>query len=103
MSEAEAKRFMDAIQADSQLRNKLEAMGDNPEAVYNEVISNGFDCTPEEIKAELVETASQTLSEDELASFAAGININWTRDKKTSAIIYGTLGGLVAVAAVAAI
>ena len=95
MSEAEAKRFMDAIQADSQLRNKLEAMGDNPEAVYNEVISNGFDCTPEEIKAELVETAGQTLSEDELASFAAGIS------KKTSAIISLSVAGAVAVAAAA--
>jgi len=95
MSESEAKRFMDAIEADSQLRDKLEAMSKNPEAVYAEVVARGFDCTPEEIKAELVETAGQTLSEDELASFAAGIS------KKTSAIISLSVAGAVAVAAAA--
>lgn len=94
MSEQEAKRFIAAVEADAKLKDKLEGMSKNPEAVYKEVISLGFDCTPEEIKAELLENSGQSLSDADLAKVAAGL----TNEQKVG---FGMLGGVAAVAVVA--
>ncbi|MEY4130470.1 MAG: Nif11 domain [Actinomycetota bacterium] len=74
MSEAEAKRFIEAVDADPKLKEKLESMSNSPELVYKEVVTRGFDCTPEEIKIQLLETLRPTLSEEELSEIAAGLS-----------------------------
>ena len=94
MSEQEAKRFIAALEADSKLRDKLEGMSKNSEAVYKEVLSLGFDCTPEEIKAELFETLNQQLSDEELADIVAGLS-------KQQQVGVGIIGGFLAVGIVA--
>ena len=72
MSESEAVRFFETVKTDEKFLSVLDGLKDSPDAVYAEIKKRGFDCTPDEIKAEFMELAGQSLSDDELNEIAAG-------------------------------
>ena len=74
MSASEATRFIEALQADETFSAKLESMSQNPNAVFAEIKSRGFDCTAEEIKAELSGQFDEKISENDLMQIAGGVN-----------------------------
>jgi len=101
MSEAEATRFIEALTTDTQLREKLESLQENPKLVFAEVEKSGFKCSPEEIKFAMLESMRDVLSEKDLNNIAAGVQLN-TSDKIVIGATAGTIGGIAVIATASA-
>jgi len=97
MSESEAVRFFETVKTDEKFLSVLDGLKDSPDAVYAEIKKRGFDCTPDEIKAEFMELAGQSLSDDELNEIAAGHRTSQSKFGIALAVI-----GTVSLAALAA-
>jgi len=97
MSELEAKRFIEATKSDDGLLGRIEATGTDANAVFALVQSEGFDCTPEEIRAAFLEEHGATLTTEQLEAVAGGLS---TSENEYIAIGLGL--GAVAVTAGAA-
>lgn len=100
MSEQEAARFMEAVTRDEDLRTTLESRKEDPTAVIAEIAARGFDCTPEEIRLELLELLNAELSEEELDQVAAGIS---QQAINTIQVVGGVTGGAILVGSIAAV
>jgi len=93
MSAAEADRFIARLNADTEFAARLDVLKDNPEALYNVVVAEGFDATPEEIRSAFMEEMSQYLDEAQLEAIAGGLS---------SEAIGAIAGGAVAATAITA-
>ncbi|MEY4130033.1 MAG: Nif11 domain [Actinomycetota bacterium] len=96
MSEAEAVRFIEAINNDEALRAEFEALADHPEIAVKRVGERGFNCTPEEIRNEFLASIEGSLTAEQLEQIAAGIS------KQTTGAIVGGLWAGVGIVAIAA-
>ena len=76
MSEAEASRFIAATQNDKELSNELEKLKDDPQKLIQAIKSRGYDVTPEEIREAVLENIAPRVSESELQTIAAGLNLS---------------------------
>ena len=74
MSAAEADRFIARLSDDAEFASRLDVLKDNPEALYEVVVAEGFDATPEEIRSAFMEEMSQYLDEAQLAAVAGGLS-----------------------------
>lgn len=74
MSAAEADRFLAHLTADPALAATLDALKEDPEALYALVVAEGFDATPEEIRSAFIEEMSEYLDEEQLAAVAGGLS-----------------------------
>ena len=74
MSELEAKRFIEATKSDAGLLGRIEEVGTDAQAVYALVQSEGFDCTPEEIRVAFMEEHGATLTTEQLEAVAGGLS-----------------------------
>ena len=106
MSEAEASRFIEATINDPELSKELSNLAKDSGKVIAEVRSRGFDATPDEIRDAFLEKSSGSISEEDLASIAAG-ELNPDQQKKFYTITGATAGaiigaGLVVIAGAAA-
>ncbi len=95
MSEAEASRFIAATQSDKELSNELEKLKDDPQKLIQAIKSRGYDVTPEEIREAVLENIAPRVSESELQTIAAGLNLS-NKEK----VMLGAGGAAAAVAAV---
>lgn len=91
MSAQEADRFIARLNSDPALAQQLDALKDNPDGLYEVVRAEGFDATPEEIKAAFLEEMSQYLDEEQLAAVAGGLS---------GEAIGGIVGGTIAAGAI---
>jgi predicted ribosomally synthesized peptide with nif11-like leader len=55
MSMTEAMGFLERLESDESFAHELEAVKENPNAVYEKVKDAGFDARPEEIREAFVE------------------------------------------------
>ena len=74
MSNQDAERFMARVNSDDAFANRLAALGDDANAVFELVMAEGFDCTPEEIKEAFLETYGSQLTAEQLEAVAGGIS-----------------------------
>lgn len=91
MSTQEADRFIARIDADPAFLAHIESLGSDSNAVFEYVRSEGFDCTPDEIKDAFFETYGSQLSAEQLEAIAGGLSDN-------QAIAIGVGGGVGAIA-----
>lgn len=73
MSTTEAERFVGALADSPELVARIKTVCDNPESVYSLVLSEGFDCTAEEIKEAYLDSHGARLSEEQLEAIAGGL------------------------------
>ena len=97
MSTTDAVGFLERVESDEPFALELEALKDNPNALYDKVKAAGFDAQPEEIRDAFVERYGAELTPDQLDQVAAGMD-----DATTMGIAAGTMGG-VTLAAMAAV
>lgn len=74
MSIAEADRFISDLKADPHRFDDLEAMKNDPQAVYARVRDLGYDATVEEIGDAFMEYLAEEIGEEELSKIAGGIS-----------------------------
>ena len=91
MSVSEADRFIARIESDEVFVEKIAQLENNPDAVYEYVRAEGFDCTPEEIKEAFLEHYASQLTAEQLDAVAGGLDTS-------TALGIGLGGGLGAVA-----
>lgn len=72
MSIAEARRFIDTVCIDEELAKSLERYKHSPSLLHADIRRRGFNCTPEEIKDEILERLSGHLTADQLVMVSAG-------------------------------
>lgn len=73
MSMTEAERFVSCLAHSPELVARIETLSDDPQAVFSLVSSEGFDCTPDEIKAAYLDAHGAHLSEEQLTAIAGGL------------------------------
>lgn len=91
MTTQEADRFIERTASDQEFLASIEALGNDSDAVFALVKSEGFDCTPEEIKEAFLETYASQLTAEQLEAVAGGLSTN-------QAIGIGAGGGAAAIA-----
>jgi predicted ribosomally synthesized peptide with nif11-like leader len=91
MSTKEADRFIECTSNDKEFQAKIEKIGNDSNAVYELIKSEGFDCTPDEIKDAFLTAYSSELTPEQLKTVTAGLS-----DKQGLAIGIG--GGVAAIA-----
>ena len=72
MSQGEAVRFIDAVEADEVFAQQLEALKESPEQVLALVRAGGFVVEPDEVRDALLERYGSELNEEQLAAIAGG-------------------------------
>ena len=93
MTMQQAEAFVARVQEDPEFAERLSALRGDPAAAQALVVAEGFDATPEEIRAAFVEALGAELSEEQLAAIAGGAN---------DELLYGLLGANMAVLTVGA-
>lgn len=89
MSAKEADRFIARLSDDQAFADRLQGLKGDPTALYEAVVAEGFDATPEEIRAAFVESLSEHLDEQQLAAIAGGLS-----DEAIGGIVGGTVGAV---------
>jgi len=102
MSAAEATRFVQHVESDEALAERLTALSNDPADVHALVLAEGFDCTPDEIKDAFLEAHGDKLTAEQLEAIAGGINVAGTEVHPGSAAMIGMVAVGVGVAASAA-
>jgi predicted ribosomally synthesized peptide with nif11-like leader len=74
MSTKEADRFIERTASDQEFLASIEALGNDADAVFALVQSEGFDCTPEEIKEAFLEAYASQLTAEQLEAVAGGLS-----------------------------
>jgi predicted ribosomally synthesized peptide with nif11-like leader len=74
MSTKEADRFIERTASDQEFLASIEALGNDSDAVFALVQSEGFDCTPEEIKEAFLEAYASQLTAEQLEAVAGGLS-----------------------------
>jgi predicted ribosomally synthesized peptide with nif11-like leader len=74
MSTAAAEKFMARIEADEAFVGRIAALDGDANAVFELVKSEGYDCTPEEIKEVFLETYGSQLTAEQLDAVAGGLS-----------------------------
>jgi predicted ribosomally synthesized peptide with nif11-like leader len=74
MSTQEADRFIERTATDQEFLASIEALGNDADGVFALVQSEGFDCTPDEIKEAFLETYASQLSAEQLEAVAGGLS-----------------------------
>jgi predicted ribosomally synthesized peptide with nif11-like leader len=97
MSTTDAVGFLERVESDEPFARKLEALKDNPNALFEEVKAAGFDAQPEEIREAFLERYGAELTPEQLDQVAAGM------DSATQGAIAGGIMGGVTLAAMAAV
>ena len=95
MTMQQAEAFVARVQEDPEFAERLSALRGDPAAAQALVVAEGFDATPEEIRAAFVEALGAELSEEQLAAIAGGASGD-------DALFYGLLGANMAVLTVGA-
>jgi predicted ribosomally synthesized peptide with nif11-like leader len=72
VSKAAAEAFLDRTENDDEFREELEALKDDPEAVYEHVRAAGFDVEPNEVMEAFTERYGVELTPEQLEAVAAG-------------------------------
>ena len=94
MSKTDAVAFLERVESDEPLARELEALKDNPNAVYEKVKAAGFDARPEEIREAVAERYGAELTPEQLDQIAAGLDT-----EQITAITVGGLAGVVGIGA----
>jgi len=87
MSTKEADRFIERTASDQEFLASIEALGNDADAVFALVQSEGFDCTPEEIKEAFLEAYASQLTAEQLEAVAGGLSTSewsWHRPWRRS-------------------
>jgi predicted ribosomally synthesized peptide with nif11-like leader len=74
MSMTDAVGFLDRVESDESFARELEALKENPNAVYEKVKAAGFDAQPEEIREAFLERYGSELTPEQLDQIAAGMD-----------------------------
>lgn len=74
MSDTAARDFITRVERDEQFAADLDAIKADPEAVLAQVRAEGFDVTPAEIRAAVLDRYGAELSPEQLAAVAAGMS-----------------------------
>ena len=74
MSIQQAEAFMARVQEDPAFADRLYALHEDPTAVQELIVAEGFDVTPEEVREAFLEAFGSELSEEQLASIAGGMS-----------------------------
>lgn len=98
MSTQEADRFIERTTTDKAFQAKIEKLGNDSNAVYEFVKSEGFDCTPDEIKDAFMSSYASELSAEQLEAVSAGI----TQSQGLGIGIGGGVGAIVVGGGIAA-
>jgi predicted ribosomally synthesized peptide with nif11-like leader len=76
MSMMDAVAFLNRLERDEPFARELEALKENPNAVYEKVKAAGFDTQPEEIRTAVAERYGSELTPEQLDQIAAGIDVD---------------------------
>jgi predicted ribosomally synthesized peptide with nif11-like leader len=74
MSQEAASAFLDRVETDDKFVNDLDSVKEDPNAVYEKVRTAGFDTTPEEIRAQVLDRYGAELTPEQLDQVAAGMD-----------------------------
>lgn len=100
MSMTEAEGFLERLESDEPFARELEALKENPNAVYEKVKAAGFDAQPEEIREAFAERYGAELTPEQLDQIAAGMDPEQIAGVAVgSVMILGTVIGIAAIAA----
>jgi predicted ribosomally synthesized peptide with nif11-like leader len=72
MSIQQAEAFMARVQEDPAFADRLYALHEDPTAVQELIVAEGFDVTPEEVREAFLEAFGSELSEEQLAAISGG-------------------------------
>ncbi|MGN6168048.1 MAG: Nif11-like leader peptide family RiPP precursor [Solirubrobacteraceae bacterium] len=100
MSMTDAVGFLERLESDEPFARELEALKDNPNAVYGKVKAAGFDAQPEEIREAFAERYGAELTPEQLDQIAAGMDPGDIAGIAVGSLaILGTVVGIGAIAA----
>ncbi len=91
MSAQEADRFIERTASDKDFQTRIEKIANDTKAVYELVKSEGFDCTPDEIKEAFMNAYASELTPEQLETVTAGLS-------ESQALGIGIGGGAAAIA-----
>ena len=87
MSEEQLKAFLEKVNADTSLQEKLKAAA-SPEAAMDIAKEAGFSITAEDIQS----TKSESVNDEELESAAGGTGTCFQKQSTASFVYYDTVG-----------
>lgn len=74
MSQSDAARFIDLVEADDAFAQELDALKEHPEQLLAVVPSRGFDVDPDEIRDAFLERIGDDLTAEQFAAVAGGFD-----------------------------